>query len=428
MLLLKKEECIVVQLHKRFTDEQVKEFIQKYLRKEVKRKHLQEVLGINKTRFFALLKAYRVASESFSVKYVREKKTRSITAATEESILKELSIEKKLIDAKDVPIRSYNYSYIKDRLERDYKQRVSLPTIIDRARKNGFYHTKPKRSAHDREVLTNYAGELIQHDSSHHLWAPRAGEKWYLITSLDDFSRYIFYAQLFKRETSWAHILSLEYLILKYGIPFSYYVDSHSIFRFVQGRDSVWRKHHVLTDEADPQWKQVLNDCQVKTIYALSPQAKGKIERPYQWIQDRLVRTCVREDVSDIRQAQKFLGQEIHQYNYRRVHSTTKEIPYVRLQNALETGTSLFRSFQIKPPYQSEKDIFCLRIDRTADAYRKISINNRSFKINKVDPREKVNVRIYPTKNGLLELRFWCNERLVDIQRAKQQDLNLSNI
>lgn len=416
----------MVQLHKRFTDEQVKELIEKYLREEITRNYLQEILDISKTRFFALVKEYRLDSSSFSIRYVREKKTRTISKDIEKNIFKELVMEKTLIENKDVPIRSYNYSYIRDQLEIRHKQHVSLPTIIDRAKKNGFYLKKPKRSVHDREVLTHYAGELIQHDSSHHLWAPKAGEKWYLITSLDDFSRFIFYAQLFKRETSWAHILSLESLMLKYGIPFSYYVDSHSIFRFVQGRDSVWREHHLVTDETNPQWKQVLHDCNVKIIYALSPQAKGKIERPYQWLQDRLVRTCVREDVSDIRQAQKILGQEIHQYNYRRVHSTTREVPYVRLKKALDNRVSLFRSFKVKPPFESTKDIFCLRMDRVADSYRKLSINNLSLRINKVDPHETVNIRIYPINKGLAELRFWCNGRLVDVQRIKQQDLNLS--
>ena len=415
----------MVQLHKRFTDEQVKELIEKYLRKEITRNYLQEILGIGKTRFFALIKEHHRDSSSFSIQYFREKKTRTISKDVEKNILKELATEKKLIEHKDVPIRSYNYSYIKDQLETRHKQYVSLPTIIDRAKKNGFYLKKPKRTVHDREVLTHYAGELIQHDSSHHLWAPQAGEKWYLLTSLDDFSRFIFYAQLFKRETSWAHILSLESLLLKYGIPFSYYVDSHSIFRFVQNRDSIWREHHLLTDEATPQWKQVLNDCHVKIIYALSPQAKGKIERPYQWLQDRIVRTCVREDVSDIRQAQKILGQEIHQYNYRRVHSTTREVPYMRLKNALDNGVSLFRSFKVRPPYESPKDIFCLRIDRVVDPYRRVSINNLSLKINKADPHETVNIRIYPMNNGLAELRFWYNGQLADVQRIKQQDLNL---
>jgi len=74
-----------------------------------------------------------------------------------------------------------------------------------------------------------------------------------------------------ERETTWEHILALEGVLLKYGFPLAYYVDSHSIFRFVQGRDSFWRNHYKLTDEVNPQWKQVLDDCRVKVTYALSP-------------------------------------------------------------------------------------------------------------------------------------------------------------
>ncbi len=325
-----------------------------------------------------------------------------------------------------MPLKSYNYSYIKDLLERKYNQNVSLPTIIDRARKNDFYiKKKPKRTVHDREVLTNYVSEIIQHDSSYHLWSPPAKEKWYLITSLDDFSRFILYATFLKKETSWAHIAALQTVILKYGVPFSYYVDCHSIFRFVQGRDSFWRKHHKLTDESDPQWKQVLDDCNVKIIYALSPQAKGKIERPYGWLQDRIIRTCVRENVTDIRQAQKVLDQELYRYNYRQVHSTTREVPYFRFQRALEEKKSLFREFKIKPPYESVKDIFCLRANRIVDPYRRISINNLELKVNGAIPREAVNLRIYPMSNGISEIRFWCNNKLIDVQRIKNSELGI---
>ena len=80
------------------------------------------------------------------------------------------------------------------------------------------------------------------------------------------------YAVLVERETTWEHILALEDVLLKYGFPLAYYVDSHSIFRFVQSRDSFWRNHYRLTDELNPQWKQVLDDCGVKVTYALSPE------------------------------------------------------------------------------------------------------------------------------------------------------------
>jgi len=410
------------QVHKRFTSDQVKELLERYSNNEIERKYIQEILGIKKSRFFMLLKQYKENPQHFTVQYQRTSAPRSISPEIEQNILKELAIEKEIIQNKDVPLISYNYSYIKDRLGKTYHQKVSLPTIIDRAKKHAFYLKKPKKAIHDREVLTHYVGELIQHDSSHHLWAPAAQEKWYLITSLDDYSRFILYAALVNKETSWTHILALQTVILQHGLPYCYYVDSHSIFRFVQGRDSVWRKHHLLTDEATPQWKQVLQDCNVKVTYALSPQAKGKIERPYGWLQDHLIRTCVREDIADIKPAQQILRQEVHRYNYRQVHSTTQEIPYFRFQRALKERRSLFREFKIRPPFQSVKDIFCLRMDRTVDPYRQISISPLQFKVH-ADPRKQVNLRIHPLNDEISEIRFWCEGKLIDVQKVKNSDL-----
>jgi len=409
------------QLHKRFTSDQVKELLDRYLKKEVERLYIQQILGIKKRRFFSLINQYREDPQHFSIQYQRATPPR-ISPELEQNILKELTIEKGLIQNKETPLKSYNYSFIKDHLRKKYRQKVSVTTVIRRAKKHGFYLKKPKRTIHDREVLTRYVGELIQHDSSYHLWAPAAQEKWYLITSLDDYSRLILYAALVKKETTWAHILALQTVILQYGLPYSYYVDSHSIFRFVQGRDSHWRKHHLLTDEATPQWKQVLEDCNVKVTYALSPQAKGKMERPYGWLQDRIVRICVREDIADIKPAQQILRQEIHRYNYQQVHSTTQEIPYFRFQRALKDKQSLFREFKISPPYKSPKDIFCLRMDRIVDPYRHISISPLKFKVH-ADPQKQVNLRIYPLNDQISEIRFWCEGDLIDVQKVKNSEL-----
>ena len=414
------------QLHKNFTDDQVKSLLKSYLDKEIKINYILQMLKIKRRRFFELLAKYRKDPDSFSIQYERKTINRKIDPDIEKNIIKELRIEKDLIKAKDVPIKYYNYSFIKDLLEQKYSQRVSLPTIIDRAKRNNFYFLRPKRKAHDREVITNYPGELIQHDSSHHLFAPYAGRKWYLITSLDDYSRLILYAVLVERETTWEHILALEDVLLKYGFPLAYYVDSHSIFRFVQGRDSFWRNHYKLTDEADPQWKQVLDDCRIKVTYALSPQAKGKIERPYRWIQDRLVRTCYRENIRDIKEAQLILNHLLQRYNYRIVHSTTGEIPYIRFQRAIREERSLFREFRIMPPFKSTKDIFCLRVERMVNSYRKVSINNLELKVPGAPPHERIQLRIVPDrKSGVSEVRFWHRDEFLGSQRVKNADLNL---
>ena len=177
------------QLHKKFPNEQVKSLLKRYLSKEIKIGYILEILSIKRSRFFELLKEYRKTPESFSISYKRQKCTRRINQEIEENIIKELQIERSLIENKDMHINCYNNSYIRDQLWSKYRQKVSLPTIIDRAKKNNFYFPWPKRKSYDREVLTNYVGELIQHDSSWHKWSPYVEEKWHIITSLDDYSR-----------------------------------------------------------------------------------------------------------------------------------------------------------------------------------------------------------------------------------------------
>lgn len=181
-----------------------------------------------------------------------------------------------------------------------------------------------------------------------------------------------------------------------------------------------------MTDEANPQWKQVLDDCRVGVTYALSPQAKGKIERPYRWIQDRLVRTCAREGISDMKEAQVILNQLIRKYNYQWIHSTTGEVPNVRFQRAIRENKSLFRTFTIWPPFQSSKDIFCLRVGRMVNAYRRVSINHLELRVPDAPLHERIQLRIIPDKeSGLSEVRFWHKTKFLGMQKVKNSDFNV---
>ena len=410
-------------IHQKFTTEQVKDLMERYIQKKIERKYIQEILGIKRRRFFVIIKNYKNNPENFSIEYSR-KSPKRISEKIEKNIIKELKADKKIIKDKSTVMRSYNYSYIKDRLENEYNQKVSLPTIIARAKKNDFYIVKKnKKKLHDREVLTDYAGELIQHDASYHRWAPLADKKWSLVSSLDDFSRYLLFAKLIENESSWQHINAFQSVVLKYGTPYQYYVDCHAIFRYVKGRDQLHRNFTKFTDDIDPQWKQVLEECGTKVTYALSPQAKGKIERSYRWLQDRVVRTCDRENIKDIKDAQRILDREVYRYNHKAIHSTTREIPYLRFQNALKIGRSLFREFVIPKPFLTLKDIFCLRTNRFVDNYKTVSLFNLKLKMNCDDNRISVNIRIYPLNKNLAELRFWHQDTLIDIRKVKISDL-----
>ena len=122
----------MTQLHKRFTDDQVKVLLQGYGKHLLARSEVQKILGIGKTRFFALLKAYRSNPETFSIAYERNSPGR-LSATAEQAIEHELLREKAIVEDKRLPISGYNYSALRDRLgQQDIH--VSVNTIIDRAR------------------------------------------------------------------------------------------------------------------------------------------------------------------------------------------------------------------------------------------------------------------------------------------------------
>lgn len=404
---------IMTQIHKQFSSEQVKVLLQAYEAGHLSRDEIERTLGIGKTRFFALLKQCREAPERFSIQYERPS-PRRLSAEAEEKIRKELQREKELVENQELPISGYNYAALNDRLKKD-GIKVSTTTLIQRAIQQGCYLPKKRKpERHDREVLTFTIGDLIQHDASLHKWSPYAEEKWTLITSLDDYSRMLLYAEFVETEGSWAHIQAVQDLMQQFGIPHRYYVDNLRVFRFVQHRDSLWKNLVLGTDEVNTQWRQVLALMKTDVIYALSPQAKGKIERPYRWLQDRLVRTCALEHITTLTDARPVLREEVHRYNYHQVHSTTGEIPAVRFEKAQNEHRSLFRPFAVPKPFTSPKDVFCLRYARTADGYRKISLAGHILQIPGIEPRDDLDLHLIPdeTKN-LVEIRIWAADRLV---------------
>jgi len=215
-------------------------------------------------------------------------------------------------------------------------------------------------------------------------------------------------------EGSWAHIQAAQRLMQGFGLPLRYYVDNLRVFRFVPERDSVWRKNVLETEDIITQWRQVMAVLKVEVTYALSPQAKGKVERPYRWLQDRIVRTCALEKLSGLEDVRSILQEEVKRYNDHQVHSTTGEIPRVRFEQARRTGNTLFRPFTLPKPYTSLKDVFCLRTTRIVNGYRKISFSSQEIEVPHVPLRETVDLHIVPdSENRSLEVRIWWQKQMV---------------
>jgi hypothetical protein len=370
-------------------------------------------LGVKRRRFFDLLKLHR-NEQLLVLSKPKTNSHRRIDPLVDDVIRRELEADKALIDNPDIPLKYYNYSAIRDSVVDKIGRSISAQTIRNRARDWGYKIPRPKSSnPHTRVVLTSGPGILLQHDASHHLWSPYADKKWCLITTIDDYSRMLIYAELFEEESSWNHILALESVVASFGVGCDYYADNHSIFRYTDRTQSYWQTPKVSAADVKTQWKMAVEACGMGVIYALSPEAKGKVERPYRWLQDRIVRRCAKQQVKTIEEAKLILGDEVNRYNNRQVHSTTREIPSQRLRSAIDSGISSFKPLVIPEPYSSTKDVFCLRESRVVNGYGAISWRSRYITMPKNIPEgAKIDLHIIPISSHP-EVRFWYKQELV---------------
>lgn len=137
-------------LHKRFTAEEVKAVFEHYLSREIGVKQALALLNTSRRRFFELIKSYREAPDSFSLEYQRKGSPHRIDLKSEQKIINELKKEARIIEDENNPVQNYNYSYLREILEKKHNIFVSLPTIISRAKKGGFIR---KRNSGSRTIV-----------------------------------------------------------------------------------------------------------------------------------------------------------------------------------------------------------------------------------------------------------------------------------
>lgn len=170
-----------------------------------------------------------------------------------------------------------------------------------KSRKKGRYH--PRRKRRSRE------GELIQSDGSPHHWLEDRAPPMTLITFIDDATSKIKHGRFVEAESTFAYMsLTREYLE-QFGCPKALYVDKHSIFR--QNKKEV-RETGRLTN-----FGQSLSELGIELICANSPQAKGRVERGFGVLQDRLIKEMRLAGICTTEEANAFLPSFFEAYNDR---------------------------------------------------------------------------------------------------------------
>lgn len=145
-----------------------------------------------------------------------------------------------------------------------------------------------------------YYGEMQQFDGSYHNWFEDRAEKFCLLAAIDDATGRITQAEFVKNEgVKPAFAFWRKYAKIK-GKPVSIYLDRHSAYKI--NSKSLFDDPKVLT-----QFERAMKDLNIKIIHAYSPQAKGRIERLFGTLQDRLIKELRLEKINTVKEANRFL-------------------------------------------------------------------------------------------------------------------------
>jgi hypothetical protein len=129
-------------------------------------------------------------------------------------------------------------------------------------------------------------GELVMQDSSPFRWLEQRGPACHLIALIDDASSRI-WGRFTEHDSTEENLRTLEGWLRRYGRPLAHYTDKNSIFRTAGPQPLA---EQLRGDRQRTQFGRALNELGIEWIAAHSPQAKGRIERLFETLQDRLVK------------------------------------------------------------------------------------------------------------------------------------------
>ena len=185
--------------------------------------------------------------------------------------------------------------------------RTTLRRILTSAGLKSPRHRRPPRHRVRRQRMPR-EGMLVQVDGSHHRWLGDHGAPFALLLAVDDATGIVVNALFCEQENTRDYLLLMRGLVQRYGIPIALYTDRHSVFKNVPGSGRAG---------APTQFSRAMDELGIQMVFALSPQAKGRVERTAGTFQDRLVTELRLAGATTIEEANAVLKDLLVRFNAR---------------------------------------------------------------------------------------------------------------
>lgn len=360
--------------------------IQEAIDKHMRHKTAAEIIGLSERQVRRVVKAVR---QDGNRAIIHKARGRPSNRRTPEKI-------------KDKAIKLYQKKYhgfgpllASEKLRALDGIEVSDETVRKWLIEAGLWEKKRNKSKHRQwRQRKECFGQMLQIDGSHHDWLEGRGPALVLMGYIDDATSNVF-GKFYDYEGTKPAMESFKLYVRRYGLPQSVYLDKHTTYK----SPKEFTAEDALAGESRPmsQFARALNELGVEVIYAHSPQAKGRIERLFGTLQDRLVKEMRLQGIKTKEKANEFLRGYLPVYNRRfRVCAANRTDVHVRLE----------RGFVLEK-------YLCIKTQRTVRNDNTISLDSKLYQIEekvktrKVMIEERLNGSLRVTSDGV---KLKCRE------------------
>lgn len=343
-----------------------------------------EVMGLSERQVRRLLAGYREYGPKALAHGNRGRKPRHSLDANRRSQVTELAQTK---------YAGFNQQHFTEKLEKEgiRLSRSSVRRILLNA---GIKSPRKRRAPkhRSRRERRPQRGMMLQIDGSQHDWLEGRGPYLTLVGAVDDATGEVPNAKFREQEDAQGYFLLLEGIAKKRGLPMSVYSDRHSIF-VCSRKKTPTIEEELRGEEELTQFGRALKELEIQAILALSPQAKGRVERLWGTFQDRLVSELRLAGAKTLVEANEVLEEFIVVYNQRFVVEPKEQESAYR---PLPVGIKL-------------SDVLCFKYRRTVKNDNTVQLEGRIIDIPPGPGGRsyaKAKVIIHERMDGSIEVKY----------------------
>jgi transposase len=286
---------------------------------------------------------------------------------------------------KTEPYCRSNFKHFGELLAEHHDIELSYPTLSRILKRAGITSPKTRRKykPHRKRKRRPQAGVLVQVDATPYAWFSGDKKKYGLHGCIDDATGQITALYMCQNECLQGYFEMLRRTIHNYGVPVSLYADRHTIFQS-PNKDKAEIDPKISFN--DTQFGRCLKELGIELIGARSPQAKGRIERLWVTLQDRLPIEFSIRNIETMDAANAFFKNYIYAYNIQFA---------VEPENADSLFSKLPESFNLDYT-------LCIKEVRTLDGGGVFAYGGKHFKVCEdkryglLPPKCKINVLVSP--------------------------------